>query len=92
MKITNEMVNEFNSSLKIMGCCFKLKFVNDKYSEGNPSCEIIMFNDLFIDSFIINPTKKFYETLESYFLDKGITLSYNNTRSIFWSKSGWDIK
>ena len=52
--------------------------------------EITLPSLKYIDSFIINPTNEFYDWLELWFKIKGIELSYNNTRSIIWSKSGWD--
>jgi len=88
MKITKEMVDEFNQSLKIMNCSFRLALragIN-----GNNNCDIVIANDMFIHSCILNMTDKFYETLESFFAKYGIELSYNNTGSTFWSKNGFD--
>ena len=45
-----------------------------------------------VDSFIINPTKDFFNWLELWFKTKGIELNYNNDRSIMWSKNGWRIE
>lgn len=86
MKITNEMVDNFNNL--ITECSFKLKF-NDEFS--NPTCEIVPKNNKYIDSSIINLNNEFYQILENFFKSfYSIELSYNNTRSSFWSKNGWD--
>lgn len=83
MKITNEMVDNFNNL--ITECSFKLKF-NDEFS--NPTCEIVPKNNKYIDSSIINLTNEFYQILENFFKSfYSIELSYNNTRSSFWSKN-----
>ena len=63
MKITNEMVDNFNNL--ITECSFKLKF-NDECS--NPNCEIVPKNNKYIDSSIINLTNEFYQILENYYL------------------------
>lgn len=89
MKITNEMVNEFNSMLKTLNCVFKLE-LNEKISPNNPTYEIKLVNPRFVDSFIINPTKDFFKILNEFFEEKGIELSYNNTGSIFWSRHGFE--
>lgn len=86
-KITKEMVENFNQSLETMNCSFKLRY-DDSWK--NPQCEIVPSNTLFINSAIINPTKEFYQTLDAFFKVNGIELSYNNTRDIFWSISGYD--
>lgn len=85
MKITEGMVDEFNETLDNMSCSFRIKYVDKDY----PICEIVPANMLFIDSFIINPTEEFYDALENFFNKKGIELTYNNTGTIFWSKTGW---
>ena len=88
MKITEEMVEEFNQSLETMNCSFRLALRGG--INGNNNCDIIIANDMFIQSCILNLTDKFYETLENFFAKYGIKLSYNNTRSTFWSKNGFD--
>ena len=78
MKITNEMVDNFNNL--ITECSFKLKF-NDEFS--NPTCEIVPKNNKYIDSSIINLTNEFYQILENFFKSfYSIELSYNNTKYI----------
>lgn len=84
MEITEHMVAVFNSTLKNFGCSFKLKF-EDSIS-GNPECKIVPSNDLFIQSSIINLSAGFYMHLEEFFNKRGIELSYNNDKSVFWSK------
>lgn len=86
-KITEDMVTEFNGILDSMNCSFKIGF--DDRTE-NPQCQIVPANSLFIDSSIINLTSDFYSMLENFFTKRGVEISYNNTRSIFWSKTGWD--
>lgn len=88
MNITEEMVKEFNQSLKTMNCSFRLALRNG--INGNNNCDIVIANDMFIQSCILNLTDKFYETLENFFAKYGIELSYNNTGSTFWSKNGFD--
>ena len=88
MKITQEMVNDFNDILESLKCSFKLEIRDIK--DKNPSCQIVPSNDLFIDSAIINVNNKFYNILESFFSDRDIDLSYNNTKDIFWSTFGWN--
>ena len=90
MKITEEMVKEFNQSLKTMNCSFRLALRGG--INGNNNCDIIIANDMFIQSCILNLTDKFYETLENFFTKYGIELSYNNTGSTFWSKNGFYIE
>ncbi len=86
MRITNEMVDNFNNL--ITDCSFKLKF-NDEFS--NPTCEIVPKNNKYINSSIINLTNEFYQILENFFITfYNIKLSYNNTKSHFWSSNGWE--
>ena len=87
MKITVEMVHEFNRVLNSLGCSFCLEY-DDR--TNNQECTIIPVSMLFIDSYIINCDKGFYQLLNDFFAKKGIELTYNNTANIFWSKSGFD--
>lgn len=89
MKITKEMVMELNNELAVMGCPFRYKY-QDCFMSGNSQIEIILPNLYYVDSFSINPTKEFFSWLELWFKIKGIELSYNNTKSIIWSKNGWN--
>lgn len=84
MQITEDMVISFNQTLENLNCSFRLKFITGPL--GNGECEIILSNDMFIKSSIINLTEEFYNVLEKFFDKRGIKLSYNNTGSIFWSK------
>lgn len=90
MKITEEMVKEFNQALKTMNYSFRLALRNG--INGNNNCDIIIANDMFIQSCILNMTDDFYEILESFFSKYGIELSYNNTGTTFWSKNGFYIE
>lgn len=60
MKITENMVTDFNQTLENLNCCFRLKFRNEFYDQLNPACEIVPSNDMFIHSAIINLTDEFY--------------------------------
>lgn len=89
MKITQNMIDDFNSVLNGLGCCFRLSLCKAN-TEDNAACNIIVANSLFIDSYIFNLTDDFYQALENYFDKYEIKLSYNNTKSCFWSKNGWE--
>ena len=88
MKITKEMVKEFNGALKALGCIFKLD-LKSMTGDSNTQCEIVAFDNQFLESAIFNPTDEFYEILEKYFSNYEIKLHYNNTKTIFWSIDGW---
>ena len=91
MKITKEIVMELNNELAVMGCPFRYKYQKCVVQgNGNSQMEIILPSQSYVDSFSITPTKEFFNWLELWFKIKGIELSYNNTRSIIWSKNGWD--
>ncbi len=81
MKITEGMVLEFNKELREENCCFELDFSDTV----QPSCEIVILNNRYVESYIINPTKEFRRKIEKFFFEKGIKLSSNNAGSIFWS-------
>lgn len=70
MKITQEMVNEFNQTLENLNCSFRLKF-GKTYCSANTNCKIVLANNMFIHSSIINLTDEFYEILETFFKKKG---------------------
>lgn len=89
MRITKKMVEEFNQTLENLNCSFKLAFDDKMIGFGNPICQIVPSNNIFIESSTINVTKEFYKVLEGFFTKRGIELSYNNVGSIFWSKDGW---
>lgn len=88
MRITEEMTDELNGILASMGCSFKFAF-----REGTlkSQIDVVPMNNQFIDSSIINLTKECYSFIEHFFKGKGIEeLSYNNTGSTIWSKSGFN--
>lgn len=89
MKITDAMVYELNECLEHKGCPFRYKY-NDSIVDGNPCMQITLPRMFYVDSFIINPTKEFFEWLEGWFMQYGIELSCNNDGSIIWSKNGWN--
>lgn len=90
MKITKEMVMQLNNELSIKGCPFRYKFVINEISGMNPQIEITLPSMSCVDSFIINPTKEFFDWLKTWFKIKGIELNCNNTGSVLWSNSGWN--
>lgn len=89
MKITKEMVMELNNELTNKGCPFRYEY-DDGYT-GNPHMKIALPSMSCVSSFIINPTKEFFDWLEAWFKVKEIELSCNNDGSIIWSKSGWNL-
>lgn len=89
MKISKEMVYQLNNHLKSKGYPFRYKY-DESLISGNPHIQITLESTLGVDSFIINPTKEFFEWLEGWFMQYGIELSCNNDGSIIWSKSGWE--
>lgn len=89
MKITKDMVSELNKELANKGCPFRYEH-EEVGNDGNPHMKITLPSMEGVDSFIINPTKAFFDWLEIWFKEKGIELSCNNTGSVFWSKNGWE--
>lgn len=90
MKITREMVVELNKELANKHCSFRFNFQGENEYSCNTQMEITLPSLKYVNSFIINPNEEFYDWLELWFKLKGIELSYNNTRTIIWSKSGWN--
>lgn len=88
MKITKEMVMELNNELVNKGCPFRYEYDPAEHS-GNPHMIITLPSMNCVSSFIINPTREFFDWLELWFKEKGIELSCNNDGSILWSKNGW---
>lgn len=76
------MIDHFNEKMKEAGSIIRLRF--SPHVQG--TVDIVLKQDDFIKSFIINPDDKFYEVLEKFFEEKyGIRkLSYNNTKTSFW--------
>ena len=88
MKITNEMVTELNKELVNKGCPFRYEYDEAGY-KGNPHIKITLPSMNCVDSFIINPTKEFFNWLELWFRLKGVILGRNNDGGIMWSNNGW---
>lgn len=84
-QIEQKDVDDLNEELKQKGCSFKFKF-SEHIGYSNTAC-IVPISNVFIDSSIINLNKAGYEYIESFFKKRGITPSYNNTRTIFWAKN-----
>lgn len=59
MKITDNMVKEFNKLLSDFGCIFKLELAKDRNNSNNPIYQIVPTNNFFIESTIINPPRNF---------------------------------
>ena len=83
MVLTKEMVMNLNIELGLKGCPFRYKYSDDMIVA---SMEIILPSMNCVDSFIVNPTKKFFDWLRLWFKEKyNIELNCNNTGSIMWS-------
>lgn len=81
MKITQEMLNEFNNLMELEGSVIRLK-TDDRIFD---TINIKLPEDKNVYSFILNPTDEWYNKLENFFKQKGIPeLKYNNTGSCFW--------
>lgn len=87
MKITKTIVNEVNEALANINSGIRFIFNESIYA---PWMKLtIADSNEFIDNdtIVVNPTKRFYDWLENYMGEHyGITLDYNNTRNICWSK------
>lgn len=90
MKITAEMVMELNNELVNKGCPFRYEFNDMAHHSDNPAMEIALPSMSCVSSFIVNPTREFFDWLELWFKVKGIELSCNNDGSVLWSKNGWN--
>ena len=88
MKITEEMVMELNNELANKGCVFRYELAHLQH-DVNPTMKAVLVSMNNVDSFIINITDDFFMWLRLWFKVKGIELAWNNTRDIFWSRSGW---
>ena len=89
MKITAEMVVELNQELVNKGCPFRYEY-DEVGCTGNPHMRVALPSMSYVSSFIINPTREFFDWLELWFKVKGVELSCNNDGSILWSKNGWN--
>ena len=94
-KITNEMVDILNELLGDMFCAFRFELVTKDLKGNilsNPHMHIIPISNRFIESYIFNLTKNFYEWLETTCKTQwGITLNYNNMKNVIWSEDGWEL-
>ena len=90
MKITRTMVEELNGELENNNCPFRYEYYEPDYT-NNPHMKITLVSMGYVDSFIINPTREFFEWLKLWFSHKGVELSFNNDGSIMWSRNGWDV-
>lgn len=77
-------VEDLNEELKQKGCSFKLKF--SEHIGYSNTASVVPISNVFIDSTTINLNNAGYEYIENFFKKRGITLSYNNARDIFWAK------
>ena len=92
MTITDDMVKKFNNLLSGFNCSFKLELSEDINNNNNPIYRIVPTNNFLVESAIINPSREFYVLLEDFFGKYEIALRYNSTKTMFWSKYGWDEK
>ncbi len=87
MKITKEICNEFNQVLHDNGVGFYYIFENGDTRAPIMKVAVIDNSLGWVDSSIVNLTDKYFTFLENWFLTNyGITIHYNNTRSIIWSE------
>lgn len=74
MKITLEMVTEFNNELALKGCPFRYEY--DEYgASGNSQIKITLPSMSSVDSFTINPTRDFFDWMELWFKNKEIEIN-----------------
>lgn len=83
-QITEDMLKQFNEEvLKID----PLELVMEVGSAVG-CVKIQLKPSAFVESSIINPSERFYYLLNTYFEHVyGIELNFNNTGTVFWSKS-----
>ena len=88
-----EMVDTINNSLQLLDCSFRYVLVKEDLSGNilsNPHIEIVPLSIKFIENYIFNLSKSYYEWLEKFCKDNfDITLSYNNSKNVIWSNEGW---
>ena len=86
MQLTQSMITKFNIFLNNEGVCFRMKFSRPQFSNTCTFMEIIPVTDKYLDSAILNVSDDFIKLMYSWFEENyNITLTYNNTASIFWS-------
>ena len=78
-------VEDLNEELKQKECSFKLKF--SEHIGYSNTASVVPISNVFIDSTTINLNNAGHEYIENFFKKRGITLSYNNARDIFWAKN-----
>lgn len=74
------IVKALNNLMEARGSVIRFK--------GNRTIDIVLKEDSMVDSFVLNPTKEFYNDLEKNLKEVfGIEgIRYNNTWSCFWHK------
>lgn len=82
MSMTQEMADEFNYKLAMRGSMYRVL-----KCEGNDyAWEITIPKDPYENHRpAIYPNKDFYDQLEQHYMLDGIKITYNNTRSTFWT-------
>ena len=86
MKITKEICNKFNQALRDKGVGFYYVFENEDTRAPIMKVAVIDNSLDWVDSSIVNLTDEYFKFLENWFITNyGITIRYNNTRSIIWS-------
>lgn len=86
MKITKEICDKFNQVLHDNGVGFYYVFQNEDTRAPIMKVVVVDNNLGWVDSSIVNLTDEYFKFLENWFLTNyGITIHYNNTRSIIWS-------
>lgn len=83
MKITKDMIVEFNEELAKKNCVFRYEF--DDSELAIPCAKMTLVNLNYVNSFIVNLSNEFFDWLVQWFEAKGIKIMFNNDRSIFWS-------
>ena len=81
--ITEKMVEELNTELEAMGCCFRYIY-NEKFFADIPTIHITPISTTFLSSYVLNPTKEFFQWIKLWFTNKGVRLCLNNDGSIMW--------
>lgn len=86
MKLTKEICNKFNQVLRATGVGFYYVFENEDTRAPIMKVAVIDNSLGWVDSSIVNLTDEYFKFLENWFITNcGITIRYNNTRSIIWS-------
>lgn len=83
MKITDAIVQELNEELKHRDYPFRYKYI--EFGKNITCMQITLPNMLGVDSFIIKPTKEFFDWLQNWCSERRIELSCDDDGSILWS-------